>query len=60
MPELNIKTYYTKLKKYERLGVQNEGTVRAAFQELLEDYCRKSKQLTLLICDAIFTHILAF
>ena len=39
MPNLNIKTthkpiqkYYTELKKYAQLGEENEGTVRAAFQ----------------------------
>ena len=54
MPYLNIKpthkpikTYYAELKEYERLGEQNEGTVRAAFQGLLQHYCHQSK-LTLL------------
>ena len=54
MPNLNIKpthkpikTYYAELKEYERLGEQNEGTVRAAFQGLLQHYCHQSK-LTLL------------
>ena len=42
-----IKTYYAELKEYERLGEQNEGTVRAAFQGLLQHYCHQSK-LTLL------------
>ena len=42
-----IKTYYAELKEYERLGEQNEGTVRAAFQELLQQYCHQSN-LTLL------------
>ena len=42
-----IKTYYAELKGYEHLGEQNEGTVRAAFQGLLQHYCRQSN-LTLL------------
>ncbi len=61
MPNLNIKpthkpikTYYAELKEYERLGEQNEGTVRAAFQGLLQHYCHQSK-LTLL-CEK--THAL--
>ena len=54
MPELNIKTshkpiktYYTELEKYALLGEKNEGTVRAAFQTLLQYYCGQSN-LTLL------------
>ena len=54
MPNLNIKTthkpiqkYYTELKKYAQLGEENEGTVRAAFQNLLQHYCGQSN-LTLL------------
>ena len=54
MPDLNIKpthkpikTYYTELEKYARHGAENEGTVRAAFQNLLQHYCRQS-DLTLL------------
>ena len=42
-----IKTYYAELEEYERLGEQNEGTVRAAFQGLLQHYCHQSN-LTLL------------
>ena len=49
MPVLNIKpthkpikVYYTELEKYARLGEQNEGTVRAAFQNLLQHYCHQS------------------
>ena len=49
-----IKTYYAELKEYDRLGEQNEGTVRAAFQGLLQHYCHQSK-LTLL-CEK--THAL--
>ena len=54
MPTLNIKpshkpikNYYVELEKYAQLGEQNEGTVRAAFQSLLQHYCRQS-DLTLL------------
>ena len=56
MPHLNIKPthkpikqYYAELKEYERLGEQNEGTVRAAFQSLLQHYSRQA-DLTL-ICE---------
>ena len=61
MPKLNIKTthkpiktYYAELEKYAQLGAENEGTVRAAFQNLLQHYCGQSN-LTLL-CEK--THIL--
>ena len=61
MPTLNIKSshkpiknYYVELEKYEHFGAQNEGTVRAAFQSLLQHYCGQS-DLTLL-CEK--THIL--
>ena len=54
MPILNIKpshkpikNYYIELEKYAHLGEQNEGTVRAAFQSLLQHYCGQS-DLTLL------------
>ncbi len=54
MPDLNIKpthkpikTYYTELEKYARHGAENEGAVRAAFQNLLQHYCSRS-DLTLL------------
>ena len=54
MPILNIKpthkpikNYYAELKEYEQLGEQNEGTVRAAFQSLLQHYSRQA-DLTLL------------
>ncbi|MYK17393.1 DEAD/DEAH box helicase, partial [Candidatus Poribacteria bacterium] len=54
MPDLNIKpthkpikTYYAELEKYTQLGAENEGTVRAAFQNLLQHYCHQS-DLTLL------------
>ncbi len=54
MPILNIKpshkpikNYYVELEKYAQLGEQNEGTVRAAFQSLLQYYCGQS-DLTLL------------
>ena len=42
-----IKTYYAELAKYVQLGEENEGTVRAAFQNLLQHYCHQS-DLTLL------------
>ena len=60
MPTLNIKlthkpikTYYTELEKYAQLGEHNEGTVRAAFQNLLQHYCHQSS-LTLL-CEKTYT-----
>ena len=61
MPHLNIKTthkpiqkYYTELEKYAQLGEQNEGTVRAAFQNLLQHYCGQSN-LTLLCEKSHYT-----
>ena len=61
MPDINIKpthkpikTYYAELEKYARLGEQNEGTVRAAFQTLLQHYCHRSN-LTLLCEKAHYT-----
>ena len=61
MPDFNIKpthksikTYYAELEKYAQHGVENEGTVRAAFQNLLQHYCHQSN-LTLL-CEK--AHIL--
>ncbi len=60
MPDTNIKpthkpikTYYAELKKYAQHGAENEGTVRAAFQNLLQHYCHKS-DLTLL-CERTHT-----
>ena len=54
MPDLNIKpthkpikTYYAELEKYAQFGEQNEGTVRAAFQNLLQHYSGQA-DLTLL------------
>ena len=54
MPTLNIKpshkpikNYYIELEKYAQFGEQNEGTVRAAFQNLLQHCCGQS-DLTLL------------
>ena len=38
----SIKTYYAELEKYAQLGEENEGTVRAAFQNLLQHYCHQS------------------
>ena len=37
-----IKTYYDELEKYAQHGAENEGTVRAAFQNLLQHYCHQS------------------
>ncbi|RKU27405.1 DNA helicase [Candidatus Poribacteria bacterium] len=42
-----IKTYYDELDNYTQLGAKNEGTVRSAFQNLLQHYCGKCN-LTLL------------
>ena len=60
MPHLNIrpthkpiKQYYAELKEYEQLGEQNEGTVRTAFQNLLQHYARQA-DLTLL-CEKTHT-----
>ena len=54
MPDINIKpthkpvqNYYTELERYAQLGEENEGTVRTAFQSLLQHYCHRSN-LTLL------------
>ena len=54
MPDINIKpthkpiqNYYTELERYAQLGEENEGTVRTAFQNLLQHYCHRS-DLTLL------------
>ncbi len=49
-----IKQYYAELKEYERLGEQNEGTVRAAFQSLLQHYSRQA-DLTLLCEKSHYT-----
>ena len=49
-----IKTYYTELEKYAQLGEENEGTVRAAFQNLLQHYCGQSN-LTLLCEKSRYT-----
>ena len=61
MPNLNIKTthkpiktYYTELEKYAQLGEANEGTVRTAFQNLLQHYCGQSN-LTLLCEKSHYT-----
>ena len=61
MPTLNIKpshkpikNYYVELEKYAQLGELNEGTVRAAFQSLLQHYCGQS-DLTLLCEKAHYT-----
>ena len=54
MPDFNIKpthkpikTYYAELETYAQHGAENEGTVRAAFQNLLQHYCHQA-DLTLL------------
>ena len=44
-----IKTYYTELEKYAQLGEENEGTVRAVFQNLLQHYCHQSEFI--LLCE---------
>ena len=56
MPTLNIKPthkpikqYYAELQAYEQLGEQNEGTVRAAFQSLLQHYSRQADLI--LVCE---------
>ncbi|MDE0325534.1 MAG: N-6 DNA methylase [Candidatus Poribacteria bacterium] len=56
MPHLNIKpshkpikTYYAELQEYDTIGVAHEGAVRAAFQSLLQHYCRQAS-LTL-VCE---------
>ena len=61
MPDINIKTthkpiknYYTELERYAQLGEENEGTVRAAFQSLLQHYCGQS-DLTLLCEKSQYT-----
>ena len=62
MPDINIKTthksiknYYTELERYAQLGEENEGTVRAAFQNLLQHYCGQS-DLTLLCEKTLSFH----
>ncbi len=61
MPDINIKpthkpikSYYAELEKYAQHGVENEGTVRAAFQNLLQHYCGQS-DLTLLCEKSRYT-----
>ncbi len=61
MPKLNIKpthkpiqAYYAELQKYAQHGAENEGTVRAAFQNLLQHYCSRA-ELTLLCEKAHYT-----
>ncbi len=49
-----IKTYYAELAKYAQLGAENEGSVRTAFQNLLQHYCGQSN-LTLLCEKTIYT-----
>ena len=61
MPDFNIKpthkpikNYYAELEKYAQHGIENEGTVRTAFQNLLQHYCHRS-DLTLLCEKAHYT-----
>ena len=56
MPALNIKpthkpikNYYTELKEYTKIGVEHEGAVRTAFQNLLQHYCRRTDRI--LVCE---------
>ena len=49
-----IKNYYAELEKYAQHGVENEGTVRTAFQNLLQYYCHRT-DLTLLCEKAHYT-----
>ena len=49
-----IKAYYAELEKYAQLGEENEGTVRVAFQNLLQHYCGQS-DLTLLCEKSRYT-----
>ena len=44
-----IQTYYTELQEYTHIGVEHEGAVRTAFQNLLQYYCRQAS-LTL-VCE---------
>ena len=61
MPDFNIKpthkpirNYYAELDRYAQHGTENEGTVRAAFQNLLQHYCHQSN-LTLLCEKSHYT-----
>ena len=56
MPHLNIKpshkpikTYYAELQEYDNIGVEHEGAVRTAFQNLLQHYCRQASLI--LVCE---------
>ena len=44
-----IKTYYTELQEYTHIGVEHEGAVRTAFQNLLQHYCRQA--CLTLVCE---------
>ena len=44
-----IKNYYTELKEYTKIGVEHEGAVRTAFQNLLQHYCRRTDLI--LVCE---------
>ncbi len=61
MPDFNIrpthkpiKEYYAELERYAQLSEQNEGTVRIAFQNLLQHYCHQAN-LTLLCEKSLYT-----
>ncbi len=56
MPHLNIKpthkpikNYYAELDAYTKIGAEHEGTVRTAFQSLLQHYCRQVHLI--LVCE---------
>ena len=56
MPTLNIKpthkpikNYYAELEAYTKIGAEHEGTVRIAFQNLLQHYCRQVDLI--LVCE---------
>ena len=56
MPTLNIKpthkpikNYYAELETYTKIGEEHEGTVRIAFQNLLQHYCRQVNLI--LVCE---------
>ena len=44
-----IKTYYAELKAYTKIGIEHEGAVRTAFQNLLQHYCRQADLV--LVCE---------
>jgi len=44
-----IKQYYAELKEYDSIGAAHEGTVRTAFQNLLQHYSRQADLI--LVCE---------